>query len=100
MRSTTTIFEGGTATRFVTDQGNVVVIVRPDGDEAVVEVYEEQAVRAACGKSDADFAGLAATLAARNHFGTGLMLRILREVKAAYPRVRKWRGHRIPIGRV
>ena len=100
MRSTTHHFQGGAFTRFFTDRGNVVVIVRPQGEDAEVEVYEEQAVLSGYDKTDGEFAVSTLACAARNRFGPGLMLRILRAVKKANPWVRTWRGHRIPVGRV
>lgn len=87
-------------TRFHTDRGNVIVIVRPCGEDAEVEVYEEAACLSGVGKSDDEFAISPQVASARNRFGTGRMLKILNEVRAANPWVRTWRGRRIPAGRV
>lgn len=98
MRAVTHHFEGGAFTRFFTPRGNVIVIVRPDGEDAVLEVYEEKACLSANGKTDADFGSSEQVKAARNRFGTGLMLKILRHVSDANPWIKTWRGHRIPVG--
>ena len=90
MQSSTHHFDGGAVTRFVTDRGSVVVLVRPDGEDASIEVYEAAACVSAVGSEDKDFAMSEASMAARNRFGPGLIRKMLRHVAAANPWVRRW----------
>lgn len=48
-------------------------------------VFEDDSVRKAVGLSDDEFMASSEARAARNRFGTGRMLRIMREVKRLYP---------------
>ena len=81
-------------TRFVTDRGSVVVLVRPDGEDASIEVYEAAACMSAVGSEDKDFAMSEAALSARNRFGPGLIRKILRQVAEANPWVKHWKWDR------
>lgn len=74
--------------RFVTERGSVVALVRPIADgTADVEIYEEAACRS-CGDE-------ATWALARNRFGTGLMLRITREIVRRFPLVTTWAWERM-----
>ena len=79
--------------RFTTEKGIVWVRVEPhDFDErsARVSIFEEGAAQGSIGYPDQMAGSLPTTIAAHNRFGTGLILRIFRTVKASMPEVRKW----------
>ena len=78
---------------FDTDKGVVVVRVQPVDIEnrvASVSVYERECAIASIGIKDADAHLLPVMDKARNRFGTGRILRILRAVRAASPEVKSW----------
>lgn len=88
------------ALRFGLDVGVVWALVYVQGDgEARLEVYEQAAVVA--GSRPGAYDGREATPedeAAKNRFGTGRILRVLRSVKEAFPGVKRWVYRRVSGG--
>ncbi len=77
--------------RFVTEPGTVWVRATPVSEGvAALTVLEQSSAIAAIGKTDEEAAQLPATLRARNRFGTGRMLRIMRTVRDSMPEVKRW----------
>ena len=75
--------DGVFTVRYDTPKGAVVVAIKELGPGvAELSVYELEAAI----HGSASLEGLCA----RNRFGTGLILRILRSVKAATPNIRQW----------
>lgn len=95
MLHTTHPLESGIYHRFVVDEGTVWVLVEPIGEGAAsLAVYEMAAALAHLNRTDEDAQRLPEVEAARNKFGTGLMLRILREVRDSMPEVKVWEWER------
>jgi len=83
--------DGRTFHRFYTDKGNVCVLIHPRGDgSATLSVYEEEVAKVSEGVINEIAREFAQYKQARNHFGTGLMLRIMRAVVKSMPEVTKW----------
>ncbi len=79
--------------RFGTDRGVVWVKVVPvdvASKTASIVVYEESSALASIPFTDDVAHRMPVMDSARNHFGTGLMLRIMRTVVASMPEVKKW----------
>lgn len=77
--------------RFDTGLGVVWAVVYPGrAASATVAVYEDAAARASVGLDDDEAMERGEAVAARNRFGTGVMLRVLRAVRDATPSVRRW----------
>ena len=70
--------------------GTLIVRIVVDGDRGEVGVYEQMSAIAAIGLPDEAARELPITKAARNRFGTGLVLRCLRAVKEAMPEIKVW----------
>lgn len=82
---------GGQALRFATDKGVVWVIVK-EGEygTASLAVYEQECALGMIGKPDSEIPA-----SASNRFGTGRMLKILREVRVTFPDVTLWYMDRV-----
>ena len=77
--------------RFITKCGTIWVRIADEGKGVgSVSVYEQESAVAALELEDYEARELPVTLAARNKFGTGRMLRIFRAVKAAMPEITTW----------
>lgn len=89
MMHTRHITTEGTILRFTTDRGVVLAVVSLLGDgDAELKVSEEQtAIAAYTRPQEGDSPE---ELRARNHFGAGRMLRMMRITKAAFPEVKNW----------
>lgn len=83
--------DDGVYHRFQTIRGTVWAVVHRLGNaEAGLDVYEQDAALASRGLTDDVAHQLPQAVAARNRFGTGLMLRAMKIVRAATPDVRRW----------
>ena len=90
---TSHLLHDGMYHRFITNRGIVWVKVEAydvDTRTARAHVYEQDAMMASIGYTRDEAHKLPVVCAARNHFGTGLVLRMFRAVRESMPEVKRW----------
>ena len=93
MEHTTHMLHDGLYHVFVTDKGTVVARVSPEDvgtHTASVTIAELNSSIAAIGLDDEAAHNLPEMVAVRNTFGTGIILQIMRTLRASMPEVKRW----------